>query len=69
MKAIIIVVSLILFLIILIFQGCSSEKVSDWDSGSKSNEGYQIQRMEENSENVQNQFPTVSPGTERDQPF
>lgn len=49
--------------------GCSSWIGDEWDSGAQKSEDYQKERMEEITEDVQDQFPTPTPGTERDQPF
>jgi hypothetical protein len=54
---------------IILLMSCSSSKRSDWDSGAAARGSYEQQRMEEQAEQVQNQFPTVTPGTERNQPF
>lgn len=56
-------------LITFIIFGCTTSSRKEWDSGGASTQMYQQQRMEENSENVQNQFPSSGPGTERNQPF
>jgi hypothetical protein len=58
----------IIIFFVLLF-GCASYVNDDWDSGARRRTDYQQQRMEETSENVQNQFPTTTPGTERNQPF
>jgi hypothetical protein len=48
---------------------CTSSTRDDWDSGPAARRASEQQRMEEEAESVQNQFPTVTPGTERNQPF
>jgi hypothetical protein len=51
--------------------GCTIDTRNEWDSGADAQRAYQQQRMEENSENLKNQFPTSAPATatESPQPF
>jgi hypothetical protein len=53
----------------LILISCTSSSPRNWDSAQRANQDWNEQRQEEMSENVGNQFPTVTPGTERNQPF
>lgn len=48
--------------------GCSSAKNSDWDSGGAKNASYQVERMEEHTDNTNDQFPSASPSTEANLP-
>lgn len=56
----------IIFCIIALV-GCSSRN-SDWDSGGAKNASYQVERMEEHTDNTNDQFPSASPGTETNIP-
>ncbi len=49
--------------------GCTIDTRNEWDSGADAQGAYQQQRMEENSEDVKNEFPTTFPATESPQPF
>jgi hypothetical protein len=53
-------------MVLLLFMACSSQ---DWDSGASKQNAYQQERMEDQTENVRNQFPSAAPSSETNQPF
>jgi hypothetical protein len=53
----------VIILCTILFVGCSSTR-TDWDSGSAKQNSYNVQRQEETTKEVRNQFPSVAPSTE-----
>jgi hypothetical protein len=47
----------------IVLLGCSSKK-TDWDSGAAKQNSYQVQKQEETTKEVRNQFPSVAPSTD-----
>jgi hypothetical protein len=48
--------------------GCSSWKDSDWDTGGAKQNSYQVERMEEHTDNTNDQFPSAGTATETNIP-
>jgi uncharacterized protein YceK len=53
----------LIILCIVALVGCSSTD-TNWDSGGAKNNAYQAERMEEQTDNTNDQFPSSSPATE-----